>query len=152
MNACLWGESPKQYSFLCLIYVNHESFHKWNKRYCERLVWPGHARADSPTQSILPLTASAMTREHAHRHFLLIFFFLSTYISSNCQRVLWSNCSDAPWNIQPGKATPAARCHICWSPATSPWETRSKGVCVALGDLRGNKRQTTESQKLSELQ
>lgn len=28
MNARLWGENPKQYSFLCLIYVNHGSLHK----------------------------------------------------------------------------------------------------------------------------
>lgn len=75
MNARLWGENPKQYSFLCLIYVNHESFHKWNKRYCERLVLPGHARAHSPTQSILHLTASARTRDHAHRHLFFFFFF-----------------------------------------------------------------------------
>lgn len=111
MNACPRGENPKQYSFLCLIYVNHESFHKWNKRYCERLLLPGHARADSPTQSILQLTLSARTREHAHRHFF--FFFLHSTISSNCQRVLWSNCSRTPWNVQPGDAMAAAHCHIC---------------------------------------
>lgn len=78
MNAALRRKNPKQCSFLCLIYVNHESFHKWNERYCERLVLPCRAHPGSPAQSIPYLTASARTEEHASRHFF--FYWAPTFL------------------------------------------------------------------------
>lgn len=142
MNACLWGENPKQYSFLCLIYVNHESFHEWNKRHCERLVLPGHA--DSPTQSILHLTASARIRGNMPTGtFFFLFFLHRTYgiflliASVSCGATVHALLE----NMQPGNAAPAARRRICWSPAASPWETwRGIRVCLALWGLTGKQK------------
>lgn len=113
MNASLRGENPKQCSFLCLIYVNHESFHKWNKRYCERLVLPGRAHPGSPTQSIPYLTVSARTGEHAPRHF---YFRAPTFV------LIASVPSGATVHTLPetsSQVMPAAHHHISSSPVYS---------------------------------
>ncbi len=106
MNASLRRENPKQCSFLCLIYVNHESFHKWNKRYCERLVLPDRAHPGSPTQSIPRLTASATTREHGPRR-----FFLSHYFSFNCQCAPCATVHTV--RETSSQVMPAIHCQIC---------------------------------------
>lgn len=102
MNATLWRENPKQCSFLRLIYVNHESFHKWNKRCCECLVGSIHAHPGSPTQihpcfwQLLPVLRNMPPGT---------FFPLSTYFSFNCQCAPCSNCSHTLRNILLGNTT-----------------------------------------------
>lgn len=151
MNASLRGENPKQCSFLCLIYVNHESFHKWNKRYCERLVLPGRAHPGSPTQSILYLTASARTGEHAPRHFF--FPWAPTFL------LIASVPCGATVHTLPetsSQVMPAAHCHISSSPdySSTAHERWREGGCLGLWVVSGNKRRgivgPAAQQKLSQ--
>lgn len=96
MNVTLRRENPKQCSFLGLIYVNHEHFHKWNKRYSELLVWSDHAHLSWP---IHPFFDSFCQDWGTCPQALLI---PSTYFSLNCQCAPHSNCSHTPRNIQLG--------------------------------------------------
>lgn len=136
MNACLWGENPKQYSFflsnLCQSWVLPQMK--------QALLWAFGLLPPNPSfiWQLLPGPGNMPTGT-------FFFFFCTEHlwcISSNCQRVLWCNCSCTPWNTHPGNARPAVRCHICRSPATLPWETWSKGVCLALWGLTAKKRQS----------
>lgn len=114
MNASLRGENPKQCSFLCLIYVNHESFHKWNKRYCERLVLPSRAHRSSPTQSIpyfwqlLPRPGNMPTGT---------FFFRATTFPLIARMPCGATVHTLPQT--PSQVMPAAHRHICSSPRYS---------------------------------
>lgn len=121
-------KNPKQCSFLCLIYVNHGSFHKRNKRYCGRLVLPGHAhrRLSHPIHPLL-LTASAKTGGTCPRASFFFFFPPpSDDFPFNCQDALWSNCSHTPSNTQSGNAscTPS---HLLQSTLSAAQHTRDGG-------------------------
>lgn len=101
-------KNPKQCSFLCLIYVNHGSFHKRNKRHCERLVlpWPCPPPALPPDPSFTFDSFCQDRREHAHGH---CFFFLlppSDNFPFNCQDTVHTLPQTA------SQVMPAAHRHI----------------------------------------